>query len=222
MGRAYIHVLKDLLEETMGYVPEELATRVAERCAFTDVHWARDVGRIQELLRSAAARARMEYPTTARKRKSPPHQPEEMDGWPEDDERFYRCLSRFVGVMLTTRADVERCEQKGLSKSNYFKILTAISPNSELQLGSWAELRNRYCPDKLSLSGSAQVLRAARVFVRALLLFGTRPPTTRWMLQLQPWEGHEKELSPLTLCVRSEQGARQVEQELTKTYWGIF
>ena len=39
-GQAYIHTLKSLLEETQGYLPDELASRIAERCAFTDIHAA--------------------------------------------------------------------------------------------------------------------------------------------------------------------------------------
>ncbi|QTD46527.1 antitoxin Xre/MbcA/ParS toxin-binding domain-containing protein [Ottowia testudinis] len=226
-GQAYIHSLKALLEETRGYLPDELASRIAERCAFTDVLWLRDVHRVQALLEcSAATDAEVSWflPTllTPRKRKSPPHRPAESEGWPEDDPLFYRYLSRLVGLPLDRRSDVAFREKTGLPKDKYYSIVVAINAKAAPQLGTWAELKDPHVEDRLSAAGSARVLRVARVFVRAVLLFGTRPPAAKWMLQPQPWMNSDGEESPLALCARSEEGTRQVEQRLARVSWGIF
>lgn len=227
-GQAYIHTLKALLEEAQGYLPDELASRIAERCAFTDIQWSRDVRRVEELVQGASSSRPAELvmpvaaPTAPRRRKSPPHCPPESEGWPQDDIRFYRYLSRLVRLPLDSLADVKAYEQAGLPKHNYYAILTAINPKSAPQLGSWTEFKDRRIPDQLSPAGTAQVLRAARVFVRAVLLFGTRPPASKWMLQPQAWDGRETELSPLSRCARSEAGARQVEEKLAQACWGMF
>lgn len=117
---------------------------------------------------------------------------------------------------------MEFCEQTGLPKDQYHNVVVAINAKAAPQLGAWAELKDPHAPDKLSPAGSALVLRVARVFVRVVLLFGTRPPASKWMLQAQPWTHSEGEESPLALCARSEEGARQVEQRLARVSWGIF
>lgn len=160
--------------------------------------------------------------TAQRKRKSTPHRRPESEGWPNDDPRFYRYLRRLLGLPLDRRSDVEVYEQAGLPKHQYHIILGVINAKAEPQLGSWTELKDPHGPDKLSPAGSAQVLRVVRVFVRAVLLFGARPPAAKWMLQPQPWPDHDAEQSPLALCARSEEGARLVEQRLARASWGIF
>ena len=225
-GQAYIHTLKSLLEETQGYLPDELASRIAERCAFTDIQWSRDVSRVEELVRGSAQVGNVlttpPPPISPRKRKSPPHRPAESEGWPEDDVRFYRYLSRLIRLPLDQRSDVALYERTGLPQDQYYVILVAISAKAAPQLGSWAQLKDPRVPNKLSPAGSAQVLRVARVFVRAVLLFGTRPPAAKWMLQPQPWPDRETEQSPLTRCAHSEDGARQVEQQLACATLGLF
>ena len=226
-GQAYIHTLKSLLEETQGYLPDELASRIAERCAFTDIQWSRDVSRVEELVRGSSvqtstALTTLPAPISSRKRKSPPHRPAESEGWPEDDVRFYRYLSRLVRLPLDHRSDVALYERTGLPQDQYYAILVAISTKAAPQLGLWAQLKDPRIPNKLSPAGSAQVLRVARVFVRAVLLFGTRPPAAKWMLQPQPWPDRETEQSPLARCAHSEDGARQVEQQLACATLGLF
>jgi len=157
-----------------------------------------------------------------RKRKSPPHRPAEREGWPEDDPPFYRYLSRVVGLPLDRRSDVALHEKTGLPREKYHNVVVAINAKAAPQLGSWAELKDPHVEDRLSPAGSARVLRVARVFVRAVLLFGTRPPAAKWMLQPHPWTHSDGEESPLALCARSEEGARQVEQRLARVSWGIF
>lgn len=87
-GQAYIHTLKSLLEETQGYLPDELSSRIAERCAFTDIQWSRDVSRVEELVRGSsvqtgAALNTLPAPISSRKCKSPPHRPAESEGCPK-------------------------------------------------------------------------------------------------------------------------------------------
>ena len=226
-GQAYIHTLKSLLEETQGYLPDELASRIAERCAFTDIQWSRDVSRVEELVRGSSVQTGAALTTSPpaispRKRKSPPHRPAESEGWPEDDVRFYRYLSRLVRLTLDQRSDVALYERTGLPQDRYYVILVAIHAKAAPQLGTLAELKDPHVADKLSPAGSAQVLRVARVFVRAVLLFGTRPPAAKWMLQPQPWPDHETEQSPLARCAHSEDGARQAEQQLARATWDLF
>ena len=213
-GQAYIRTLKSLLEETQGYLPDELASRIAERCAFTDILWSRDVHRVHSMVFGVS--------TTPRRRKSPPHRPSESEGWPQNDPRFYRYLSRLVRLQLDSRADVEAHEQAGLPKDRYYTILTGIDAKSGPQLGVLAELTDRHDPNRLSPAGSAQVLRVARVFVRAVLLFGRRPPAAKWMLAPQPWPDRETEQTPLALWAGSEEGARQAEDELARARWGVL
>ena len=160
--------------------------------------------------------------TIQRKRKSSPHRPAESEGWPQDDVRFYRYLSRLVRLPLDHRSDVALYERTGLPQDRYYVILVAIHAKAAQQLGTLAELKDPHVADKLSPAGSAQVLRVARVFVRAVLLFGTRPPAAKWMLQPQPWPDHETEQSPLARCAHSEDGARQAEQQLARATWDLF
>lgn len=226
-GQAYIHTLKSLLEEAQGYLPDELASRIAERCAFTDIQWSRDVSRVEELVRGSSAQTRTTLTTfppaiSPRKRKSPPHRPAESEGWPEDDARFYRYLRRVVRLPLDRRSDVVRYERTGLPQDQYYAILVAIDAKAAPQLGSWTQLKDPHVADKLSPAGSAQVLRVVRVFVRAVLLFGTRPPAAKWMLQPQPWPDRKTEQCPLARCAQSEDGARQVEQQLARKTWDLF
>lgn len=128
-----------------------------------------------------------------------------------------------LGLEATETADLLRAVSKGLS----YRAFERFRQNSALSFERLIDLidiprrtmtrrrsEGRFLPDE-----SDRLLRAARVFGKALALFeGDRDAATRWLSAVQPALGGS---TPLNLAT-TEVGALEVERLLSRLEHGVF